>query len=88
MMLHFLFSRRKNAAEETIPRDTPSSNDQNSTVNLNENESEDDSVAPPTKIARFDLEPKTSEKDWSLSEPLAKYIHKYMDLKISEKEIR
>jgi len=51
---------------------------------------EDDKIISdiPPKIARFELEPETSENDWDLPVQLVEYVHKYMDLIVTEKEVK
>ena len=49
---------------------------------------EDSSNLPATKIARFQLETESTENDWVLPDQLVDYVHRYMNLKIPDKEIK
>ena len=89
MMLHFLFScRQKQTAEEvdgdnSVDLSTPTSKRSADAI-------EDHKIISdiPPKIARFELEPETSENDWDLPVQLVEYVRKYMDLIVTEKEVK
>ena len=101
-MLHFILSRRSknNTAEGddeiteniVLHEKTGVSVDGSGSSKRKQNQPEDDDdsiqKSPSAKIARFELENHSSNSDWDLPQQMVDYVHRYMNIKIQDKEVK